>query len=121
MTIREAIDICDNLKPNQYSEEIKLAWLNNLDAQIHRDIIKTHEGWDGKDFIPYEDYDKELIVPFPYTDIYPACLKMHIDDENADNGRYNNSATMYNAYYDDFAKDYNKKHKPIGKRHLSLY
>lgn len=121
MTIKEAIDRADELKPNQFSEELKLAWLNNLDAQIHDEIIKTHEGWDGEEFVPYEEDTQILIVPFPYEEVYTAYLKMKIDDENGDTQRYQNSVTMFNAHYDAWAKEYNKKHLPIGMKHLRLY
>lgn len=121
MTIKEAIDRADDLKPNQFSEELKLAWLNNLDAQIHDDIIKTHEGWDGEEFRPYENDTETLIVPFPYEELYVAFLKMKVDDENGDTQRYQNSVTMFNAQYDAWTKAYNKAHMPIGMKHFRLY
>ena len=121
MTIREAIDKADALKPNQFTEEEKMSWLNALDAQIHEDIIKTHRGWDHKEFKKYESAEDALIVPFPFEEVYVSFLKMKFDDENGDTQRYNNSAAMYNAHYDAFAKDYNKKHLPIGIKHHRIY
>ena len=43
MTIKECIDIVDQLKPNQYSTFDKVRWLSQLDQNIMNDIILTHE------------------------------------------------------------------------------
>lgn len=43
MTIKEALDSIDALKPNTYEEGEKLRWLSTLDARIHRDVVLTHE------------------------------------------------------------------------------
>ena len=42
MTIREAIELVDRLKPNQYGSADKLRWLSELDGIVYRDIICTH-------------------------------------------------------------------------------
>ena len=44
MTIQEAINKIDTLKPNSYSNADKIAWLSNLDGIIKEEIIDTHEG-----------------------------------------------------------------------------
>lgn len=124
MTIREVIDRLDGLKPNQYQDEDKLRWLSDLDQQIYTDILLTHE-FEGelKEFVPYtiDDMDHSLIVKRPYDELYVAYLKMKIDEENAETGRYNNSATMFNAYYDNFAKYWNKTHLPINKSNIRFW
>lgn len=43
MTIQEAIDRIDALKPNRFSFEEKVAWLSNVDGQIWMEIMLTHE------------------------------------------------------------------------------
>lgn len=124
MTIKEAIDRLDGLKPNQYSTEDKLRWLSDLDTKIYTDIILTHEHQsEMPEFKKYtiSDLGKKLIVDDPYTEVYIAYLKMKIDEENAETGRYNNSAIMYNSYYDDFAKYWNKTHLPINKSNIRFW
>lgn len=44
MTIIEAINIIDVLKPNTYSQSDKIGWLSTLDGLIKKKIIDTHEG-----------------------------------------------------------------------------
>ena len=117
MTIKECIDIVDNSKPNQYSLKEKVMWLSFLDEIIINDVLKTHEGYDGKydDFEGYSE-DKlsvQLIVESPYDRLYTAYLKMKIDGENGETARYNNSAALYNTYLMEYRKFYNKTHMPL--------
>jgi hypothetical protein len=117
MTIKECIDIVDNQKPNQYSTREKVMWLSFIDEIIINEVLKTHEGYDGKydDFAGYteEKLSIPLIVKSPYDRLYPAYLKMKIDSENGETARYNNSAALYNSYYMEFRKYYNKTHIPL--------
>jgi hypothetical protein len=117
MTIKECIDIVDNVKPNQYSIEDKVEWLSYIDHSIINEVLLTHEGYDGRydDFTGYsaDRTDVVLVVPSPYDRLYTAFLKMKIDEENGETARYNNSVTMFNAYLMEYKKWYNSKHMPL--------
>ena len=117
MTIKECIDIVDNAKPNQYGIKEKVMWLSFVDETIINDVLKTHEGYDGR-FDNFEGYTEDklsvpLIVPSPYDRLYPQYIKMMIDSENGETARYNNSAALYNTYLNEYKKYYNKTHMPI--------
>jgi hypothetical protein len=117
MTIKECIDIVDNLKPNQYTIKDKVMWLSFIEHIIINEVLKTHEGYDGRydDFTGYSE-DKlsvPLIAPSPYDRLYTAYLKMKIDGENGETARYNNSAALYNTYMLEYRKHYNKTHMPL--------
>lgn len=117
MTIKDCIDIVDNLKPNQYSVKEKVMWLSFIEKIIINEVLKTHEGYDGR-YDLFEEYSEDklsarLIVPSPYDRLYTAYLKMKIDEENGEIARYNNSAVLYNTYMQEYRKDYNKNHMPI--------
>ena len=117
MTIKDCIDIVDNLKPNQYTIKEKVMWLSFIEEIIINEVIKTHEGYDGR-YDLFEGYSEDklsvtLIVPSPYDRLYTAYLKMKIDEENGETTRYNNSKLMYNTYMTEFRKYYNKTHMPI--------
>ena len=45
-----------------------------------------------------------------------SWLECQIDYANAEFGKYNNSAAMFQAEYDAFANWYNRTHKPKGTR-----
>lgn len=119
MTIIEAINKIDALKPNTYSQDDKIKWLSILDGIIKAEVIDTHEGWETVVFNGY-DYEvsvnTELLVPYPYDDLYIKWLESQIDYTNAEYGKYNNSVTAYNTAYSAFSRYYNRKHKPIQTR-----
>lgn len=138
MTIREAIDRADTLKPNQYPDELKIQWLSELDNRIYNDLFLTHEDnpYETPSDVPnsntpLEDSDDEETptLSFPYTDdsvyllaespydvLYPSYLKAKIDELNEETTRYANSAATYNSQYQDYARWYNRTHMPIQTR-----
>lgn len=117
MTIQECIDIVENLKPSQHTIPDKVQWLSFIDEIIINDVLKTHEGYDGRydDFAGYKPDNTlvTLIVPSPYDRLYTAYLTMKIDEANGETARYNNSATIFNSYMMEYRKHYNKTHLPL--------
>ena len=119
MTIKECIDIVDSKKPNQYTIKDKVSWLSFIDGIIINDVLKTHEGYDGR-YDGFEGYSENtlsahLIVPSPYDRLYTAYLTMRIDGENGETARYNSSAELFNSYMMEYRKYYNKTHMPLDK------
>lgn len=117
MTIKDCIDIVDSLKPNQYTMKEKVMWLSFIEEIIINDVLKTHEGYDGR-YDLFEGYSEDklsvtLIVQSPYDRLYTAYLKMKIDEENGEVNRYNNSMVMFNSYMSEYRKHYNKTHMPL--------
>lgn len=118
MTIIEAIQSIDLLKPNNYTQEDKVAWLSTLDGVIKNEIIDTHEGADKVTFKGYDEntpLDTILLVPAPYTDIYARWLEAQIDYTNGETEKYTNSMIMYNTAYSAFERYYNRTHMPKSK------
>ncbi len=126
MTIREAIDRADTIKPNQYPDEIKIQWLSELDNRIYNDIFLTHEDNPYLDIEPPAEGEEDQRLIFPYTDdattllaeapydiLYPSYLKAKMDEANEEMGKYQNSAAMYNSQYQDYTRWYNRCHMPI--------
>lgn len=125
MTIREAINRCDTLKPNQYPDDQKITWLSELDSRIYNDIFLTHE---DNPYVLVAEVTKENEIHFPYTDdatmllaeepydvLYVSYLMAKIDESNEETTRYANSSAEYNSHYQDFARFYNRAHMPITK------
>ena len=115
MTIIEALNKIDVIKPNNYTQAEKIKWLSNLDGIIKAEIIDTHEGRESITFNGY-DYDvavdTEMLVPYPYDDLYIKWLESQIDYHNAEYGKYNNSVVAYNSAYSAFERYYNRHNKP---------
>ncbi len=120
MTIIEAINNIDAIKPNSFEQTEKIKWLSILDGSIKREIIDTHEGADGVVFNEYDGntpLDTELLVSSPYDEVYLRWLEARIDHANNEYAKYNNSSVMFNNSYIEFWRYYNRTHLPIsGKR-----
>jgi hypothetical protein len=119
MTIDEAIKGIDTLKPNNYTDEEKIKWLDTLDRMIKTEIIDKHEGYEE---IVFEGYttetpaDTELLAPQPYDDMYLHWLESRIDYYNNEYAKYNNSVTSFNTMYSAFNAFYNRQHMPLGTK-----
>ena len=92
-------------------------WLSFIEQIIINEVLKTHEGYDGR-YDDFEGYSEDklsvtLVVPSPYDQLYLEYLKMQIDKANGEMARYNNSVTSYNAHMTEYRKHYNKTHMPI--------
>jgi hypothetical protein len=119
MTIIEAINKVDVLKPNNYTQSQKVRWLSNLDGIIKKEIIDTHKGGESVIFNGYNEdtlIETVLLVPAPYDDLYIKWLEAQIDYNNAEYGKYNNSVTAYNTAYSAFERYYNRHNMPIQRK-----
>lgn len=119
MTIMEAINRIDAVKPNTYPQGEKIRWLNALDGMVKSKVIDTHEGASAVEFDGYTEdtnLSTSLLVPAPYDEMYLFWLESKIDYLNGETGRYNNSISMFNNAYDEYARYYNRTHMPIGKK-----
>jgi hypothetical protein len=113
----EAITRIDEVKPNTCSDKRKIACLSALDALVKTTVIDRHEGAENVKFSPYDAHtptDTELLVPHPYDVIYVFYLEMYLNYMNGEYERYNNSAKLYNAAFEDYEKYYRSLHKPLG-------
>ena len=116
MTIIEAINRADSLKPNTYTQCDKVKWLSQLDGTIKKEIIDTHEGAEGVVFEGYNDetpLDTVLLAEAPYDEVYIMWLEAQIDYENQEYKEYNNSKMMFNNSYNAFWRYYNRTHLPL--------
>ena len=119
MTIKEAIDLTDRMKPNQYDFATKVKWLSKLDGMIFREVILTHAGIHPPFFNGYDNAepDTKLIVPYPYDeDVYNYFLQAQIDKENGEMTKYNQSSALYNNAYQTYCDWYNRTHRPLPER-----
>lgn len=119
MTIFDAINRIDAIKPNRYTQLEKIRALSTLDGIIKNSIIDTHEGSEDVVFGGYTEETNlttELLVPAPYDVIYLYWLESTIDYWNGETKKYNNSIELYNTAYSEFEKYYNRTHMPKGNK-----
>ncbi len=121
MTVREAIETLDLLKPNQYDDNIKVKWLSELDRKIKTEIIDTHEN--SVEFTGYDeetDIETELLIQDDYSTAYIYWLMAKVDYFNNETVRYNNDMMMFNTEIADFNRWYNRTYKPVSKGNFKI-
>lgn len=120
ITIKDAIDRLDSFKPNKYTQAEKIQWLSELDSRIKLEIWDTHEGKDGFTFSGYSANTPiaatPLLVNEPYGIMYLHWMEAKVDYHNRDFAAYNNTITLFNKAYEDYANYYNRKNKPKGAK-----
>ncbi len=118
MKIIEAINRIDSLKHNTYEKNDKVAWLSEVDLDVKKNIIDTHEG-ESVDFSGYDedtDPQTELIIPAPYDKAYLLWLEAQIDYYNGENDKYNNAMDMFYEALNGFRNYYNRTNMPKGNK-----
>ena len=117
MKIIEAINRIDSLKHNAYSQDDKVAWLSEVDWDVKKNIIDTHEG--EVEFSGYDDstdLQTELLITAPYDKAYLLWMEAQIDYHNGEYDKYNNAMDMFYEAYNGFRSYYNRTHMPKGKK-----
>lgn len=120
MKIKECLAIIEAIKPHKFSDSIIVGWLSDLDQQIWAECLSWHKDT-GVDEMPerydsLEDLDEDLLVPDPYSELYPTYIGMKIDYAHGEYGRYNNSMVAFNTQMSTFQDWVNRNYLPIDKR-----
>ena len=113
MTVGQVISHITELRGQQYDTETLAAWLSELEGQIIDEIVNLADGVQI-DFKPFDfniDWEKSLMAPERFADVYTNYLMAKIDFYNQESERYNNDVVMYQAAYDRYAAWYIRSHK----------
>ena len=117
MTIQEALDTADEMKANMMKPRLKLKYLTEIEQLIHGEIVMKHEHTVEQETKPVytEDTDPqtELIIPEPYSDVYPKYLLTQIDWQNQEDARYNVDRAHFENAYDTMSDWYTRNHMPL--------
>ncbi len=124
MTVQEALDKIDTLRPNAFTKQEKLRWLSTVDGVVKNHVLDSHMG-ERQSFQGYDaetDADTQLLIPEPYAEgVYLHWLAAQIDLANGEYDRYNAEIVIYNATWDEFAKWWNRTHRPKGVGAVRLW
>ena len=119
MTLQEAMDITDEMKPNMMSPRLKHKYLTEIEQLIHAEIVQKHEH--GPELEPIPEYTEEsdpetmLIVPDPYSMVYVYWLMSKIDIQNQEDARYNIDRAHFENAYETMSDWWTREHLPIQK------
>ena len=112
-TIKQIIDRVDELRPNQYSEVMKLAWLSELEGKIAADVMLM--GIEEIRSIEYsypESLKVEPLVSYPHQEVYMYWLMAQIDFANGEYNKYQNSMEMYNQHLSNYVRWFANTYEP---------
>lgn len=144
MTLQEALDITDEMKPNMMSRKLKLKYLTEIEQIIFHEIVMKHypEGWrPPRRLRPAEDpldraeeetlpkpvkpeapvYNEQsdegtvLIIPDPYSEVYTTYLMTKIDVQNQEDARYNIDRAHFENAYETMSDWWTREHMPVQK------
>ena len=143
MTIQEALDIVDEMKPNMMSRKMKIKYLTQIEQLIFSEIVNKHydgnrppinpynEHTDPLEIPPEEDIPQppeprsmpryteqtddgtELIIPDPYAMVYVYWLMTKIDMQNQEDARYNIDRAHFENAYETMSDWYTREHMPV--------
>ena len=103
MTVLQAILFADSLKPNAFTAEQKLVWLNELEGRI-QSLIHNRKPEELVKYTLPDDEETAMIVTAPYDTVYWKWLCAMIDYANGEYDKYINAQMAANHAYQDYAK-----------------
>lgn len=115
MTIADALNLVDTQKYNNFCTAEKISWLSELESQIYRELVATHEDAPASPFVPFTmdtPLDTVLFAPEPYDQVYLHQLEMKMDYYSGEIEKYLNSRALRSAFYDALRSWYNRSHLP---------
>lgn len=119
MTLQEAVDITDEMKPNMMNIRLKMKYLTEIEQLIHDEIVMKHVHPLRMNVKPVYTEDSEmlteLIVPDPYSMVYVYWLMTKIDIQNQEDGRYNVDRAQFENAYDTMSDWWTRNHMPMQK------
>ena len=117
MTLQEALDITDEMRPNGMRRDTKIKHLTDLEQMIHAEVIMKHEHTPEQETVPV--YNEEtlpgtvLLIPDPYSKVYWHWLRTRIDEQNLEDARFNADMTLFDAAWREMTSWYNRTYMPI--------
>jgi len=101
MRICDVIDWVDEVKPNAFSDNVKVSWLNALEGRLQADVLLLAP------LPPYDadaDMESTLLIEPPHDDLYGLWLSAKIDEANGEYAKYANTLAVFNGHYDNFVR-----------------
>ena len=94
MKIREAIKRADELRPNTAEDSIKYSLIYGLEGNIAEmmGMPAPENKWPD---------DAELLMPYPYDNVYELYLTAMLDYYNMDTELYGNDMALFTAAFNE--------------------
>ena len=104
MTVYEVIDMVKKEKPNKFTSEHMVKWLNECEAAVQSMLGIPMNEWTKyeADDAGDENTSPMLIVPPPYDPLYVYWIKAKIDYANEEYEGYGNNQAQFQSFFDEF-------------------
>ena len=117
MTLQEALDYTDAMKPNMMDRQLKVKYLTEIEQLIWGEIVMRHVHTEEQETKPVYTEETEpgteLIVPDPYSMVYVYWLMSKIDIQNQEDARYNIDRAHFENEYDTMSDWWTREHMPL--------
>lgn len=97
MKVKEVLAWVDEVKPNAFSDTVKVGWLSQLEGTLALKVFLMAPAEAVQLRYTEADREVELLVDEPYDDLYTLYLAAKIDEANGEYDKYQNSMQAYNA------------------------
>ena len=110
MKVSELIAYVDEIKPNAFSDAVKLSWLNEVEGMVQLGVMLL----DPAELVTYTTADTgdELLAAPPYDKLYRAYLCACVDLANGEYKKYANTMAVFNAQYGEYMRWYAERYRP---------
>lgn len=115
MTVKQAVEYIDAVKPNAFPTWAKVLWLAELEGRLAADVflIAPLEIAKHFDYRYPEDMETELLVAPPHDDVYTLWLEAKVDYANGEYDKYQNTMQSYNEHYANFLRWFAQLYDPV--------
>lgn len=107
-TLGQIVAEVSRLRPSGYTGEEMTVWVNELEADIRRDIWLNAVPVAPLDWAM--DQQTPLILDGSWSGMYHAWLGAKIDFHNGEYDKYQNGMEMFNAHWRNYAAWYGNEH-----------
>ena len=123
MQIKELFDRIDEVMANDWSKELKIAWLNDIERQVIDEVFDTHvmSEEDRTRAAAFTGYTAEtpeetiLLVRDPHSVLYQYYLEAQIARANGDSAQQKDATTLFDNMYLTYKRYINRTCRPINK------
>ena len=113
MTVIQAVQQVDALRPNTYSTRQKIVWLSQLEAMVKTLVIDAHAGGGQGAFSGFSadtPPETELFMEAPFDMAYLYWLEAQIHYANEDLDMYNGAMSMFHSVFGTYKAHYKQTH-----------
>lgn len=118
MTLKEVIDMVDDIKPNAFDENTKTMWINEVEGYVQTEVMLLSID----EIVQYDwatDKNHELLVEPPHSKIYWTYLTAMIDFANGEYNKYQNTKQMYDTFMGEFMRWFARVYRPADRRRIN--